>query len=162
MERDVVCGMQVDPATAKWTSTFDGHTYYFCGKGCQAKFDADPARYLTPGSGIRDPGSVRVEPRTPRIPDPGSRIPQKYTCPMHPEIIRDAPGSCPICGMALEPRMASADEPVNPELVDMTRRFWVSVVLTIPLVVLAMLEMLREAPLLGSATAFFELALATP
>jgi len=86
----------------------------------------------------------------------------EYTCPMHPAIVRNAPGSCPICGMALEPRVASTDEPVNPELVDMTRRFRVSVVLTIQLVTLAMVEMVRGAPPLGSATAWFELALATP
>jgi Cu+-exporting ATPase len=86
----------------------------------------------------------------------------EWTCPMHPEIVRDAPGSCPICGMALEPRTVSAEEPVNPELVDMTRRFWVSVVLTIPLLVMAMGEMVSGRPLLGSATGWVELALASP
>src|SRR5262245_47762573 len=97
-ERDVVCGMMVDPAKAAGTSQYDGKTYYFCGKGCKARFDADPARYLTP--------ELKTPPKTPPIPDPGSQIPAastKWTCPMHPEIIRDAPGSCPICGMALEP-----------------------------------------------------------
>src|SRR5579859_6660144 len=76
----------------------------------------------------------------------------EWTCPMHPQIVRDAPGNCPICGMALEPRTVTLEEPVNPELVDMTRRFWVSVVLTIPLVALAMLEMVVGHPLLGTAT----------
>ncbi len=81
---------------------------------------------------------------------------------MHPEIVRDAPGHCPICGMGLEPRTVSVDEPVNPELVDMTRRFWVSVVLAVPLVVLAMMEMFVEHPVLGRATPWVGLALATP
>src|SRR4030095_1358489 len=96
-ERDVVCGMMVDPAKAAGRSEYDRKTYYFCGKGCKAKFDADPEKYLE---------------RTSRIPDPGSRIPAaslKWTCPMHPEIIRDAPGSCPICGMALEPLTITAE-----------------------------------------------------
>jgi Cu+-exporting ATPase len=151
MERDVVCGMQVDPAKAKWVSEHAGHTYYFCGKGCKAKFDADPARYLSPGSGIRDLGSV-AEP----IPDPRSRIPAgsaKWTCPMHPEVIRDAPGACPICGMALEPMTVTAEEPENEELRDMTRRFWVSAALTAVILVLAMG---------GFELQWLELLLATP
>src|SRR5947209_10312613 len=86
----------------------------------------------------------------------------EWTCPMHPQIVRDAPGSCPICGMALEPRTVSLEEPANPELVDMTRRFWVCVVLTLPLVALAMLEMLRGDPMLGAATQWVELVLAGP
>jgi Cu+-exporting ATPase len=86
----------------------------------------------------------------------------EWTCPMHPQIVRDAPGNCPICGMALEPRTVSLEEPVNPELVDMTRRFWVSVVLTVPLFALAMLEMFIGRPLLGTATEWVELALASP
>ena len=146
--------MQVDPATAKWTSELDGHTYYFCGKGCKAKFDADPARYVMPGSGIRDAGSEEHQPA--RIPDPGSRIPtgaSKWTCPMHPEVIRDGPGSCPICGMALEPMTVTAEEPENEELRDMTRRFWVSAVLTAAILVIAMG---------GFELPWLELALATP
>jgi Cu+-exporting ATPase len=91
-ERDVVCGMMVDPAKAAGTSEYNGTTYYFCGKGCKAKFDADPENYLTPASDSRlpAPGS--------RISDPGSRIPAastKWTCPMHPEIVRDGPGRAP-------------------------------------------------------------------
>src|SRR5262245_61893226 len=98
-ERDVVCGMMVDPAKAAGTSVYEGKTYYFCGKGCKARFDAEPAKYLKPGLGTRDSGFD--ERRTPPVPDPGSLIPTgatKWTCPMHPEIIRDGPGSCPICG----------------------------------------------------------------
>src|SRR5262249_31586028 len=86
----------------------------------------------------------------------------EWTCPMHPEIVRDAPGSCPICGMALEPRTVSAEEPENPELVDMTRRFWACVVLTLPLMIFAMLAMVRDAPIFGRANGWVELALATP
>ena len=129
MERDVVCGMQVDPAKTKWTSEHAGHTYYFCGKGCKAKFDADPSRYVK-GSGMEV-----LDPRSP-IPDPltGGR----WTCPMHPEIIRDGPGSCPICGMALEPMTVTAEEPENEELRDMTRRFWTCTALTAVLLVVAM------------------------
>src|SRR6266550_3298160 len=144
MERDVVCGMQVDPATAKWTSTFDGHTYYFCGKGCKAKFDADPARFLTPGSGTRDAGSEKA-----RTPDPESRVPTgstRWTCPMHPDVIRDGPGSCPKCGMALEPMMITAEEPENEELRDMTRRFWASVALAVPTLIIGMADLIPGRP----------------
>ena len=134
--------MQVDPGKTPWTSQFNGHTYYFCGKGCKAKFDAEPEGYLSPGLGTRDSGLVKpdVHPPSERIPNPESRIPagSTYTCPMHPEIIRDAPGSCPICGMALEPMTVTAEEPENEELRDMTRRFWTCTVLTAALLVVAM------------------------
>ncbi|PYR67412.1 MAG: cadmium-translocating P-type ATPase [Acidobacteria bacterium] len=143
MERDVVCGMQVDPRTAKWTSELDGHTYYFCGKGCKAKFDAEPARYLE----RRTPEPRTPEPRTVEPPE------TKWTCPMHPEVIRDAPGSCPICGMALEPMTITAEEPENEELRDMTQRFWVSAVLTAAILAIAMG---------GFGLQWLELALATP
>src|SRR5205814_8974251 len=111
MERDVVCGMQVDPAKARWTSEHDGRTYYFCGKGCKEKFEADPQRYLKPEF---------------RIPNPESRIPAgsiEYTCPMHPEVRQLGPGSCPICGMALEPATITAEPVDDSSLRDMTRRF---------------------------------------
>jgi Cu+-exporting ATPase len=164
VERDLVCGMQVDPGKTPWTSQFNDHTYYFCGKGCKAKFDAEPGRYVTPGSGIRDPESKKHGPgfdhderRTPRIPNPRSPTPAgstTYTCPMHPEIIRAGPGACPICGMALEPMTVTAEEPENDELRDMTRRFWVCAVLTAALLVMAMggFESLR----------WLQLVLATP
>src|ERR1051325_2376520 len=116
MERDVVCGMQVNPATAKWTSEYGGHTYYFCGKGCKAKFDADPQRFLIPVEpGTSEPRTP--EPRTAEPPPAGTT----WTCPMHPEIVRNGRGSCPICGMALEPMTVTAEEPENEELRDMTR-----------------------------------------
>ena len=153
-ERDVVCGMMVDPAKAAGTSEYDGKTYYFCGKGCKAKFDADPEKYLE---------------RTSRIPDPGSRIPAaspKWTCPMHPEIIRDGPGSCPICGMALEPLTITAEEPENEELRDMMRRFWIGVVLTIPTLAIGMADLVPGRPLervlSPEAATWAQLVLATP
>ena len=162
MERDVVCGMMVDPAKAAGTSTYEGHTYYFCGKGCKARFDAEPAKYLK-GSGTGDQGSKAVGPRS-LIPDPS--LDTKWTCPMHPEIVRDAPGSCPICGMALEPMTITAEEPENEELRDMTRRFWTSAALTVPTLIIGMADLISGRPLdrvLTPAIAgWAQLALATP
>jgi Cu+-exporting ATPase len=117
---DPVCGMTVDPHTAKFRAEHHGHTYYFCAAGCRSKFIADPQKYL----GEREPEPV-VEGAI-------------YTCPMHPEIRQVGPGSCPICGMALEPELASADTGPNPELADMTRRFWIGLALTLPIFVLEM------------------------
>ena len=111
---DPVCGMTVDPATAKHRADYYGQTYNFCCDGCRTKFTANPDKYLKP----RDPEPV-VEGAI-------------YTCPMHPEIRQVGPGSCPICGMALEPEIATADTGPNPELVDMTRRFWIGLVLALP------------------------------
>ena len=118
---DPVCGMTVDPHNPKGgKADYRGHPYYFCSAGCRTKFVADPGKYL----GEREPEPV-VEGAV-------------YTCPMHPEIRQDGPGSCPICGMALEPEMPSADTGPNPELVDFTRRFWIGLVLTLPVFVLEM------------------------
>ena len=120
--KDPVCGMTVDPHAAKHRAEHAGHPYYFCSNGCRTKFEADPVRYL-------DPGQARVEPV------PEGTI---YTCPMHPEVRQVGPGGCPLCGMALEPAMVGADEGPSEELVDMTRRFWVGLVLTLPVFVLEM------------------------
>ena len=117
---DPVCGMTVDPHTAKHRADYKGHPYYFCSAGCRTKFTATPEKYL----GERKPEPV-IEGAI-------------YTCPMHPEIRQQGPGSCPICGMALEPEMPTADTGPNPELVDMTRRFWIGLVLTLPVFVLEM------------------------
>nr|WP_244573584.1 MULTISPECIES: heavy metal translocating P-type ATPase [unclassified Methylobacterium] len=114
--------MTVDPHAAKHRAEHAGHPYYFCSNGCRTKFEADPVRYL-------DPGQARVEPV------PEGTI---YTCPMHPEVRQVGPGGCPLCGMALEPAMVGADEGPSEELVDMTRRFWVGLVLTLPVFVLEM------------------------
>src|SRR4051812_16455858 len=106
---DPVCGMTVDPQTAKHRHDHESHIYYFCSAGCRSKFAADPGKYL-------DKHEHTAEPV------PEGTI---YTCPMHPEIRQAGPGSCPICGMALEPEVASLETGPNPELADMTRRFWV-------------------------------------
>ena len=109
---DPVCGMSVDPHTAKHRAEHRGHVYYFCSNGCRTKFAADPQKYL----GNREAAPV-VEGAI-------------YTCPMHPEIRQQGPGSCPICGMALEPEIATADDKPNEELIDMTRRFWICLLYT--------------------------------
>jgi P-type Cu+ transporter len=118
---DPVCGMSVDPNNAKHQLEHDAQTYYFCSAGCKAKFLADPAKYLTTAKA--------AEPVTPGA---------IYTCPMHPQIQQIGPGTCPICGMALEPQTVSADSGPNHELIDMTRRFWIGLVLTIPVFILEM------------------------
>ena len=122
--RDPVCGMTVNPVTARHHAEHAGTRYYFCGARCRERFVADPQHFLAP-----EPG--------PQAETPPSRS-GKWTCPMHPEIVRDEPGACPLCGMALEPMVPTADTPDNPELRDMTRRFWVAVAASVPLVVLAM------------------------
>ena len=122
--------MKVTP-DAPERATFAGRTYYFCCDGCRAQFEADPRKFLN-ASGRQ--GAMPAEaPRPLSQPAAGG-----WTCPMHPEVVRDGPGNCPICGMALEPRAPAAASIDNPELADMTRRFWVSLALTAPVVVLAM------------------------
>ena len=131
---DPVCGMSVDLATAAAKVEHDGRTYYFCNPSCARKFEADPRRYLHDGP--KEP----MASATPVLPPPaGTKV--EYTCPMHPEVVSDRPGPCPKCGMALEPRTVLADEGPNPELVDMTRRFWVGLALTLPLLALNLVEM---------------------
>lgn len=119
---DPVCGMKVDPATTAHHATHDGVHFHFCSAGCLAKFTADPTKYLF--------NSSRSEP----VAAPGVM----WTCPMHPEIRQQSPGTCPICGMALEPEEPSLDDAPNPELVDFTRRWWVSAALAVPLLILTM------------------------
>src|SRR5438477_8753180 len=114
--------MTVNPASSKYRFDFHGETFHFCSAGCRTKFAADPVSYLEKDS-------------KPKAPVPEGTI---YTCPMHPEIRQVGPGSCPICGMALEPEVASLDAPPNPELAGMTRRFWIGLVLSLPAVVLEM------------------------
>jgi P-type Cu+ transporter len=117
--KDPVCGMTVDPARAAGQSTYHGQTFYFCNPHCKTKFDADPAKYVS---------STR----------PLVHSSTGFTCPMHPEVISDKPGTCPICGMALEPRVATLEQQPNDELRDMQRRFAISAILTAPLLVLGM------------------------
>jgi Cu+-exporting ATPase len=221
MEKDPVCGMNVDPTRAKAKFEHADKTYYFCCAGCREKFSAAPAKYLAPKTliGIA-PGQgqpIQIAPATPHAAampaapnsagpsgasktasnneytypmDPEVRqqgagdcpkcgmalepvlaaLPStktEYTCPMHPEIARDEPGSCPICGMALEPRTVSAEEEKNPELIEMTRRFWISTALTIPVMIVAMADLIPglATPLQFAsprAWQWFEFALATP
>ena len=119
---DPVCGMTVDPAKTVHHAAHGGTQYHFCGAGCLAKFTAEPAKYLSDA------------PRVEAVALPGAI----YTCPMHPEIRQVGPGACPICGMALEPELVTADSGPNPELADMTRRFWIALVLTAPVFILEM------------------------
>ena len=122
--RDPVCGMSVNPETSKHRLEHSGTTYHFCCNGCRTKFEADPQKYLD-----------KSKAEAPKAPVPAGTI---YTCPMHPEIRQVGPGSCPICGMALEPDVVSLDDAPNPELADMTRRFWIGAALSVPPVVLEM------------------------
>lgn len=146
--KDPVCGMTVDPSTAKHSTEHDGKTYYFCAAGCRTKFVADPARYLKAEVAKAEPV-------------PAGTI---YTCPMHPQIRQVGPGSCPICGMALEPELVTADAEPNAELQDMTRRLWIGLALTLPVFVLEMGSHLFNLHHIISPTVsnWVQLALATP
>jgi P-type Cu+ transporter len=127
---DPVCGMQVNPATSKHRFQHAGTTFHFCSAGCRTKFEADPAKYLAPKAPRSAPANTDAV----------------YTCPMHPEIRQHGPGSCPICGMALEPLEVTAEAAPNHELQDMTRRFWIGLILALPVFVL---EMGGHIPALG-------------
>ena len=148
--RDPVCGMKVDPATAKHKAEHGGQPYYFCSAGCQAKFSADPARYLAPKSEAPPPK-----------PAPTGAI---FTCPMHPQIRQVGPGPCPICGMALEPEEITADTGPSAELVDMTRRFWIGLALAAPVMILEMGGHLTGGRMMVPAqlSNWIQLVLATP
>jgi Cu+-exporting ATPase len=196
--KDPVCGMDVDPKSAKYKHEHAGKSYSFCCAGCLEKFKAAPARYLGKAAPVTSPQAVRILPakaaaiaaapayvcpmcpevrRTapgpcpkcgmalePELPVSATRI--EYTCPMHPEIIRPGPGTCPKCGMALEPRTVTAVQEESPELRDMSRRFWISLALTAPLLLIAMLDMLPGMPVQHAigpgGLAWIELLLATP
>ena len=149
MATDPVCGMMVDVHAGKPTYVHDGHTYYFCSEGCRIKFTADPERYLN------KTGEAKPLPQG-----------TLYTCPMHPQIVQEGPGHCPICGMALEPMGVPPADAVNPELVDFTRRLWVAVPLSLALVVLdesRHLFGLDVLPFLSaSGKQWLQLLLATP
>jgi Cu+-exporting ATPase len=145
--RDPVCGMMVDPSTAKFRADEGGAQYYFCSAGCRAKFLADPSAFIKHESA--------PPPQTADV---------IYTCPMHPEIRRNSPGNCPICGMTLEPLTATVEDVSSPELIDMTRRFWIGSALTLPVFALEM-----SSHILGSNHAFsaaastwIQFALSTP
>ena len=162
MATDPVCGMLVDERPAAGNSVFGGSHYFFCSVGCKKKFDADPPVYVgKPPAGDtkqhehahhnaqstpESPGHVHEKPAAAGAVAPGT----VYTCPMHPEVLRDAPGDCPICGMALVPIAgAGAGQADDSELLDLTRRLWIGVVLSLPLVVLAMSPMIGLHDLFG-------------
>ena len=173
---DPVCGMTVDPAKARGGSAeHAGTTYYFCSEGCRKKFVADPGGILKAGpKGMPHPVMLtrhKTLPANPNLPTASSNLqPAKsadeYTCPMHPEIVQIGPGSCPLCGMALEPRTFTAVETDNAELRDMSRRFWISVALTAPVLAIGMLELIPgiavDSVLSMRARPWIELALVTP
>ncbi len=189
--RDPVCGMAVDPRLTRYREVLDRVPYAFCGASCRDRFRLDPDRYLTqaepaegatPPAATSDPGGVPPRVASPALARPAglhaaapaepapTAVP--WTCPMHPEIVRAAPGSCPICGMALEPRTLSAGDAgeagnLDPELRTMQRRFRVTAVLALPLLVAGMAEMvpgaMRALAVVSPATRnWLELALATP
>lgn len=155
--KDPVCGMMVDPAQTAHHAKHGGHTFHFCSARCHDKFVASPEQYLKP------------EAKSAALELTGQASPHKgviYTCPMHPEIRQEGPGNCPICGMALEPVGTSLEEGPNPELIDMTRRFWIGLVLSVPLLVM---EMGSHIPALGlhdlvppRISIWIQLLLATP
>jgi Cu+-exporting ATPase len=195
---DPVCGMTVDPAKAAGSFDYSGQTYYFCGKGCLAKFSSDPEKYL---SGHREPMHAHPAPQvislgglkksqgsslkvqatpaaslpTAAQPTASHQLPTtshqlqttiEWICPMDPEVVSDSPGACPKCGMALEPRVPDLSDKPNPELVDMTRRFWIAVGLGAPVFLLAMGDMLTGGGLSRyippTSTNWLELVLSTP
>jgi Cu+-exporting ATPase len=171
---DPVCGMTVDPADAAGSHVYRGKTYSFCNPSCLERFAAAPAEFVTDSGEIRTPESQRVagaqsyvcpmdpevrqpEPGAcpkcgmalePDLSDPAALTKVEYTCPMHPEIVRDEPGACPICGMALEPRVVGIEEKPNPELIDMTRRFWIAVALGAPVFLVTMADMVLAGGLM--------------
>jgi heavy metal translocating P-type ATPase len=150
MVKDPVCGMDVDPNSTAHCSEHEGHTYYFCSQRCQARFEADPASYLRSKASAAAPVAGEAA---------------EWTCPMHPEIRRPGPGACPICGMALEPVTVTADSGPSPELTDMTRRFWIGVVLAVPVLLLGMGGELFPSLhdyISEKASTWVQLALATP
>ena len=163
---DPVCGMKVDPTAAEHTAHHAGEQFYFCSAGCQDAFLASPDQYARHEGHPHDEHSghhAHDAPAGGEPPRPGEVV--EYTCPMHPEIRRPGPGACPICGMALEPVMVTVDSGPSPELRDMTRRFWVGVALSVPVVILGMgrdlVEPLHDA-VSATASAWLQLALATP
>lgn len=142
---DPVCGMQVDPTHAAASTSFENQNYYFCHPGCLQKFQKNPQLYLGHHDHEHHAG-MSLTPPAAAEPPAGT---VEYTCPMHPEVVRDRPGPCPKCGMALEPRTLTAHEGPDPELADMTRRFWIGLALTVPILLVEM------GPMIGLNLPFF-------
>jgi P-type Cu+ transporter len=192
MVLDPVCGMTIDPAEAAGQYEYRGKTYYFCHPSCLERFQASPEEFLSdegeatppaqaPVAGARSyvcPMDPEIRQATPGacpkcgmaleadLSDPAALTKVEYTCPMHPEIVRDEPGACPICGMALEPRVVALEDAPNPELADMTRRFWIALVLGAPVFVLTMGDMVARDALIRAidmrAVNWIGLVLSTP
>ncbi|HLA38952.1 MAG TPA: heavy metal-binding domain-containing protein, partial [Candidatus Glassbacteria bacterium] len=192
MVTDPVCGMEIEIEEAVGQHEHGGQTYYFCNPSCLERFRANPGEFLgearkpptAPSESPQGGETIYTCPMHPEVRQAGlgscpkcgmalepldvmaSAVRTEYTCPMHPEIVQAEPGSCPICGMALEPRTVTAEEEENPELADMTRRFWVSVVLSAPVLFLAMSDHIPGQPvqrlLSESLINWVQLALATP
>ncbi|TAK82130.1 MAG: heavy metal translocating P-type ATPase [Betaproteobacteria bacterium] len=183
LAHDPVCGMQVDPARAAAQVDHEGTTYYFCNLRCAERFRTNPRQFIEPSTAAAATSGKYVCAMCPGVESaaPGAcpkcgmvlepampaRKAVRYTCPMHPEVVLDHPGACPKCGMALEPTIPSAEQ-TNPELADMTRRFWIGVALTVPLLALAMghhvpgLGSVIDGLLPGSTFDWAQLLLATP
>src|SRR5947209_19619052 len=175
MAVDPVCGMTVDPAKAAGRLDHNGTTYYFCSKGCVAKFAADPEKHLagkrepmTPAPAVISIAGLKKRAEASGTQQSAIRNPQSamWICPMDPEVVSDRPGACPKCGMALEPRVATLDDAPNPELVDMTRRFWIGLAFGAPVFFLTMGDMFTGGAVgerIGpEAVNWIGLALATP
>src|SRR3569833_3964996 len=146
--KDPVCGMTVDPETTPHRHVHGGQTYFFCSGGCRTKYAADPPKYLDPSK------------RAPAAPMAEGTI---FTCPMHPQVRQPGPGSCPICGVALEPELPSLNDGPNPELADMTRRLWIAAALTVPVAALEMGgHLFGWRPLAPGVSNWAQLAFATP
>ena len=178
---DPVCGMTVDPQSAAGSFEYKGVPYYFCSQHCLLRFREDPEHFINKPTDSH-PQPIGIQPMRLQasqsdhiaagsgfdesVPTTSVTGKTAYTCPMHPEIVRDAPGSCPICGMALEPRTVTLDEEENPELADMRRRFWLSAVLTLPVFAIGMSDLIPGQPLQQifstRALAWIQLALASP
>jgi heavy metal translocating P-type ATPase len=174
VERDPVCGMTVDPQKAAGKVERGSKTYYFCSKGCAERFSKEPAKFLAApgGGGMETPQAVAPQGEQLLLLAPAASGPAKtrardtkkvrYTCPMHPQIIRDGPGACPICGMALEPMEVSAVAEADPEYNSMKRRFWVSAALSLPLLLFSMLGESLGLHLAPNLRNWIEQGLATP
>lgn len=160
---DPVCGMTFAQADAAGESDFNGQTYFFCSRHCRERFQSDPSRFV--GSRHDSRGIEEMRDRSVSKSASAAQAGIEYTCPMHPEIVRSEPGACPICGMALEPRHGTGEE-VNPELVDMIRRFWISVAFSVPILMFMISEVIPGDPLIHAigmrASQWVQFALATP
>ncbi|HEV3145686.1 MAG TPA: heavy metal translocating P-type ATPase [Gemmataceae bacterium] len=161
---DPVCGMTVDQAHSYGPVHFQGQDYYFCNPNCQRRFEANPVKYLHGEKEPHEPAGLVVPFPTPALTQPAPA--RRYVCPMHPEVVSDHPGACPKCGMALEPEVATPEDEPDPELIDFQRRLLWGTIFGLPVVILAMLEMLPGKPLMNvlpmRASAIVQLILSLP